>query len=253
VQQSLEHAHAAADAGKQIHLDKPAGIDLPVFKSLLDKMTEKKLLLQMGYMYRYNAGFSLARRAAAEGWLGSVYRVSGCIDTDYTPDKRDKLAGRPGGLMFELGCHLLDITMLMLGVPKKVTPVLRHDTNEADALADNTLAVFEFDKAVAVIESSAMRANAFPTRRFEVIGTNGSIVIEPHEPPAVTINLREPRGGYKRGVQKVTVEDNARHVRDFEDLARCMRGEAEFEYSKQHDYEVQRTLLQACGVKTADA
>ncbi len=245
VPQLLQYAQAAADAGKHIHLDKPAGMSLPPFRALLDAMEKRNLLLQMGYMFRYNAGFDLARRLVREGALGEVYRMDGRIDTDYTQAKRQILKGRPGGMMFELGSHLLDMTMLILGTPKKITPFLRHDAQSNDDLLDNTAAVFEFDRSMAIIQSSAMRSEAFPTRRFEICGTDGSLVVEPLEPPAVTLNLRKAAGEFKRGIQKVPVDDNERHVRDFADLAACIRGEARFAYTKQHDYEVQRALLAA--------
>ncbi|HUW62690.1 MAG TPA: Gfo/Idh/MocA family oxidoreductase [Candidatus Bathyarchaeia archaeon] len=249
----LDHAQAAANAGKHIHLDKPAGTSLPQFRALLDTMEQRGLLLQMGYMFRYNAGFDFARRVVSEGVLGDIYRIHGCMDTDYTKEKRDLLEGRPGGMMFELGCHLLDMTMLILGTPKKITPFLRHDAKTNDGLLDNTAAVFEFDdagsgrRAMAILQSSAMRPNAFPSRRFEVCGTNGSVTIEPLEPPSVTLNLRKATGEFKRGIQQIPVPDHDRHVRDFEDLAGCIRGNAQFAYSKQHDFEVQRTLLLASG------
>jgi len=248
VPQLLEHAQAAAGAARHIHLDKPAGMALPPFRALLDTMQQKNLLLQMGYMFRYNAGFDFVRKAVNDGLIGDVYRINACMDTDYGADKRGILLGRPGGLMFELGCHLLDITMVILGTPNKVTPFLRKDAPFDDTLLDNTAAVFEFDNAVAILQSSAMRPNAFATRRFEICGTDGSITVEPLEPPSVRLNLREARGGFKRGLQQVSVPDHDRHVRDFQDFARCIRGEAEFAYSKQHDYEVQRALLAACGV-----
>ena len=250
----LDYAQAAADAGKHIHLDKPAGTSLPPFRALLDTTEQRGLLLQMGYMFRYNAGFDFARRVVREGILGDVYRIHGSMDTDYTQEKRDLLEGRPGGMMFELGCHLLDITMLMLGTPKKVTPVLRHDAKARDDLLDNTAAVFEFDdarstwRAMAILQSSAMRPNAFPSRRFEICGTNGSVIIEPLEPPDVTLNLRQATGEFKRGIQEIPVPNHDRHVRDFEDFARCIRGQAQFAYTKQHDFEVQRALLVASGV-----
>ena len=246
----LEHAQAAADAGKHIHLDKPAGTSLPPFRALLDTMEQRGLLLQMGYMFRYNAAFDLARKLVREGALGDIYRIHGCMDTDYTQEKRDLLEGRPGGMMLELGCHLLDITMLLLGAPKKVTPVLRHDAKANDDLLDNTAAVFEFDGAMAILQSSAMRPNAFPSRRFEVCGTNGSVIIEPLEPPSVTLNLRQSPGEFKRGIQEIPVPDHDRHVRDFQDFAGCIRGEAQFAYTKQHDFEVQRALLMASDSST---
>jgi predicted dehydrogenase len=57
-------------AGKHIHLDKPAGESLPQFRRILDAAERQKLLVQMGYMYRYNPAVVLLREFLKKGWLG---------------------------------------------------------------------------------------------------------------------------------------------------------------------------------------
>ena len=49
-----EIAQKCIDAGKHIHLDKPASGTLTEYKHLLDTAREKNLTVQLGYMYRYN-------------------------------------------------------------------------------------------------------------------------------------------------------------------------------------------------------
>jgi len=240
----LEYAHAVIDAGKHLHLDKPAGASLPDFESLLANADNRGRLVQMGYMFRYNPGFDLVRRAVREGWLGHVYSIHASMCTGLGGEKRASIAWHPGGIMFELGCHLIDMVHLLLGPPAKVTPFLRHDSPAGDGLADNTLAILEYEGAMAVIETAAMEINAFATRRFKVCGTGGTLILEPLEPPAARLCLSQAAGGFKAGWQAVPLEDLPRHVRDFDDLARCIRGEARFAYSTQHDLSVQKTLLQ---------
>ncbi len=245
----VELGRAAIDAGKHIHLDKPAGTSLAEFRALLDEAERRGLIVQMGYMFRYSAGFDLVRRAVSEGWLGRVYYVHGSMCTDIAPNTRSALTFHPGGIMLELGCHLIDMVNLLLGAPSKVTPFLRHDADQNDRLADNTVAVLEYDRAMAVIETAAMEPQAFPRRRFKVCGTHGVVILEPLEPPTVQLCLCEPRAGFQAGWQTVLVENIPRYVRDVEDLARCIRGEAEFSYANQHDFNVQKTLLRACGIE----
>jgi predicted dehydrogenase len=247
VPQLLPLAQKAVAAGKHLHLDKPAGTDLPTFRRLLDEAASRSLIIQMGYMFRYNPGFDLIRRAVGEGWLGTVYSLRGGISTDLRPEARKRLAFHPGGMMLELGCHLIDMLVLLMGRPGWVTPFLRHDGPETNGLADNTLAVMEYDGALALIESAAMEAQPFPRRRFEVIGTEGTILLQPLEPPAVRLCLREPRGGFQAGWQTVEVENPPRYDRDLEELARSIREEQAFPYSYEHDYTVQETVLRACG------
>jgi predicted dehydrogenase len=237
----------AVSAGKHLHLDKPAGTDLPAFRALLDEAGRRELVVQMGYMFRYNAGFDLVRRALAEDWLGRVHFVHGCINTEHTPENRRRLAFHPGGMMLELACHLIDMLVLLLGRPREVHSFLRHDGEPEDGLADNTLAVFQFESALASIECSALEYQAFPRRQFEVVGERGSIVLEPLEPPAVRLCLREPRGGFTAGWQEVPVPDHPRYTRDVEELARCVRTGQPLPYSREHDFTIQETVLRACG------
>ncbi|MBX7256115.1 MAG: Gfo/Idh/MocA family oxidoreductase [Candidatus Hydrogenedentes bacterium] len=245
----LPLARSAVDAGKHIHLDKPAGASLEEFQQLLDAAAKRELLLQMGYMFRYNPGFDFIRRALKEGWLGDVYSIHGSMCTDLTPEKRERVAVYPGGIMLELGCHLLDMVHLLLGPPSKVTPFVRHASALNDGLTDSAVAVLEYPKAIVSIETSALEPNAFSARRFKVAGTNGSIILSPLEPPAVRLALRRDVSEYKRGEHTIPFPDLERHVLDFADLAAGIRGERKFTYSKEHDLAVQKTILQASGMQ----
>jgi predicted dehydrogenase len=245
----LELGRVAVEANKHIHLDKPAGMSLPEFASLLDEAKRRNLIVQMGYMFRYNPGFDLIRRAVTERWLGDVYYIHASMCTDYGPDKRARVASYPGGIMLVLGCHLIDMIVLLLGAPSKVTPFLRHDADANDSLMDNTLAVLEYAQAMAVVETAVMEPQPFPARRFKVCGTEASMTLEPLEPPIARISLRKPVDEFKAGTQEVRLKRMPRHVRDVADLAACIRGDSEFAYSKEHDLSVQSTVLKACGVE----
>lgn len=243
----LDLGRAVVDAGKHLHLDKPAGTSLPAWRALLDEADRQQVLVQMGYMYRYNPGFDLLRKLVAEGALGHVYSIHASMCTDLPPAKRLELAFHPGGLMLELGCHLLDMIVLLLGEPNKVTSFLRHDTGIDDTLADNTLAVLEYDRAMVTVETSAREAGAGGGRRFKVTGTEGSYTLLPLEPPSARLSLRNAHGEHPRGVSTVAFPDLPRHVADLADLAACIRGEADFGYPTRHDFTVQRTILRASG------
>lgn len=249
VPELLPLAERVVAAGKHLHLDKPPGAALERFQVLLEAARRQGLIVQLGYMFRYNTGFDFIREAMREGWLGSVHYLHGCINTDHGPAARRPLAFHPGGMMLELGCHLIDMLVLLMGRPRSVTPFLRHDAGAEDSLADNTLAVFEFERAIATIESAAMEAQPFPRRMFEVCGDRGSIVLQPLEPPAVRLCLREPRAGFGAGWQSIPVEDVPRYERDLAELARCIRTGEPLPYSYEHDATVQETVLRACGTQ----
>jgi predicted dehydrogenase len=126
-----------------LHLDKPAGPSLPEFRRLMDQAAQKELTVQMGYMFRNNPAFQFCFRAVREGWLGHVFEMHAVISKKSDEAERRNVAEFSGGTMFELGCHLIDATVAVLGRPQQVTPFIRASRPEADQLADNMLAVHE--------------------------------------------------------------------------------------------------------------
>ncbi len=250
VRDNLALARECLEAGKHIHLDKPPGTSLADFASLLDLAASRDLIVQAGYMFRYNTAFELSLQAVREGWLGDISYVHGEINSDIASDTRAQLAIHKGGMIFELACHLIDMLVATLGEPHTVTPFLRHDGEHDDDLADNCTALFEYDRAVAVIHTSAMEVEASKRRCWEVCGTNGTIIIQPLEPPAVRLCLKSPCGGFEAGWQTVEVEHIPRYVRDIAELAACIRGEQQPSYSPEHDLATQRTVLAASDMTT---
>jgi predicted dehydrogenase len=103
VRDSLEAAAACVAAGKHIHLDRPAGTSLPQFGRPLDAAAGKKLVVQMGDLYRYDPALFLIRQALSRGWLGEPFEVHAVMSEVVEPAERREPAAFPGGMMFELG------------------------------------------------------------------------------------------------------------------------------------------------------
>jgi predicted dehydrogenase len=248
VRDALDVAEECVAAGKHIHLDKPAGSSLPRFRRLLAAAAEKRLLVQMGYMYRYNLAVVLLRQVLARGWLGEPFEVHAVMSKVVEPAERRKLAEYPGGMMFELGCHLIDLVVGVLGKPEVVTPYLQHVGASADGLADNTLAVLRYPRALASVKSSAMEVDGFARRHLVVCGTEGTFHIEPLDKPGVRVTFSMDREGYRKGYQEVSFSKSERYVADAADMARVLRGEKSTDYSHAHDLDVQETVLRASGM-----
>lgn len=69
----------------------------------------------MGYMFRYNPAVVLLRDFLKRGWLGDVFEVHTVMSKVVDPASRRELAKFPGGIMFELGCHIIDLVVGVLG------------------------------------------------------------------------------------------------------------------------------------------
>lgn len=250
VRDSLGVAEQCIAAGKHIHLDKPAGESLPHYRKILTAAERAGLMIQMGYMYRYNPAVVLMRDLLRRGWLGEPFEVQTVMSKVVDPGSRRGLAEYPGGIMFELGCHVVDLVIGALGRPDSVHPFPQRVPQDADQLVDNMLAVFRYPKALASVKSSALEVDGFERRHFTLCGTLGTIHIQPLDNPKVRLTLTEPRGEFRQGYQEISIPKYTRYVGDAADMARVVRGEKQNDFSYAHDLAVQETLLQACGLAT---
>ncbi len=80
----------------------------------------------MGYMYRYNPAVVLLRNFLKRGWLGEPFEVHAVMSKVVAPASRSGLAEYPGGIMFELGCHITDLVIGVLGAPATSRPFKQH-------------------------------------------------------------------------------------------------------------------------------
>ncbi len=236
------------DAGKHLHLEKPAGDTYAPFVELVDAARSKGLLLQKGWVLRGQQGINAAVHAAKQGWLGHVHLVRATINSDRDQPQRHLEARYPGGAMFELAGHVIDRVLEFTGRPDKVHTWLRHDTGADDDLKDNTLAVLEYDGGLALVSTTARMYGSGDHRSFEVIGTDGSFMVQPLGGNSVMkVAMRTARGPYKQGWQTVELGPQPRYTADFEEMARALLSRTPLKHSYDHELLVHETLLRASG------
>ena len=249
---NLDFARAALDHGKHVWLDKPAGDDLEAFREVLDIAREKGLCVQLGYMFRYNAGFQFVLDWAHSGKLGKIFSVRGRISTNRSDEASwkqwDSRGEHEGGIMFILACHLIEIIVTLIGRPERMTWFAQNLDDTFPWFQDNTACVFEYPDAMATLESTASEVSSGASRRLEVYGTRGSAILEPLEPPALRLCLDEDRDGYVKGWQQVEVENRPRYVESLRALVADIRGEKSPDRSLDHEFTVQETVLRAVGM-----
>lgn len=248
IRDHARHALLALQAGKHVHLEKPPATKLADIQAVVALAREKQRLLQTGFMWRYNPGFNALFDAVRQGWLGDVFLARGYISNHLAPARRVEWAEFDGGSMFDLGSHLVDATVRLLGKPNAVTPFARHHGKFEDSLRDNNVAVLEYDRATAVLVNTALQAGATPPRSFEVLGTNGAATLQPIEPPTLTLNLAKPAGPHGSGARKIPMPAYERYEGDFAELAAAVRGERPLSVSLDDELLVAETVLRASGM-----
>lgn len=242
----LENAELCVAAGMNVHIDKPAGDSLPRLKGIFEIAAKKKLLVQMGYMYRYNPAIVLLHEFLKKGWLGEVFEVHTVMSKAVDPLDRKRFAQFPGGMMFELGCHILDLVIRILGKPDSVTAFHQTLGKGGDGLRDNMLAVLSYQRAIATVKSSALEVGGFDRRHLVVCGTEGTFHIQPLDNPTARVSLSKNQGKYPKGLNEIRFPTYNRYVDDAKDIARILKGEKAADFSPAHDLTVQETLLRAC-------
>jgi predicted dehydrogenase len=248
--ESLDHTEEIVQARKHVWYDKPAGDDWGQWQRVLDLAAKNNLVVQMGYMWRYHEGFCKITEWVKLGMLGDIFAVRAHVSTSITEPGRVIGSRHVGGIMYDLGSHVIDQIVWLLGRPTRVTSFLRNDTGIVPEFSDNTLAVLEYERAMAYVDIAAMEATP-PARRFEVYGTRGSAIMEPFEPAnSIRLNLTHVQDGYEEGVQTVTFPEETRHPlygRELESFLAAITGERQPDRSIEHELLVQEALLRATG------
>lgn len=245
---SLRYAEQCIEAGLHVHLDKPAGESYLQYDRILRRAHSKQLMVQMGYMYRYNPGFLRLRELIAQQALGQIFEIHAVMSKVVDPANRKQHAQYPGGMMFELGCHLIDLVISLHGEPEQVSSFSRPTLGHDDGLADNMLAVLTYPNAIASIKSSAVEIEGSARRHLVVCGTQGTYHLQPLDQPKAKVTLARPHQDLRAGENLIEFEPFTRYVADAAEMARIIRGEQEAVYTHTHDRCVQRTVLQASGM-----
>lgn len=249
-------AQKCVDAGKHIHMDKPASGTLEEYKHLLDTAKAKNLVVQLGYMYRYNPAVQKCFELIREGKLGEIYSINAEMSTFHPNEYKQWLTNFGGGIMYILGSHLVDLIVYLLGTPDKITSFLKQTGLDGIDFADNNLAVLEYEKALARIFVSSVEVNGFGRRQFMVSGSKGTVNICPIERP-LTMTYSDTSiadATYEDRKINFSFEDNTadgRYDEMIKDFYSYIRGMKKNPFTYEHDYAVQEVLSEIIGgVKT---
>ena len=237
-----------------MHMDKPAGEDLALYKKLLDGCRAKQLPFQMGYMFRGNPAFQFCIRAIREKLIGDVFEIEADMNHCYGGEPYQEYLGNfPGGIMYNLGCHLIDFVVAAMGRPDNVTPFLKSAPGYPDSVRNNCMTVLEYPHALVTLHACSKDVANIEGRGVKIAGTKGSIRFSPLERfdgkgVALELLLAEDRGSFPKGSHTLIFPPQPdRYEAQLAELARVIRKEAEPTYSYEHDYFVHEVTLAASG------
>lgn len=248
-------AWKVAKHGLAMHLDKPCGQNLKKFEALMDFCKARGIPVQIGYMFRVNPAIKFATKAVKEGWLGDIISVEADMYHDYgSKNYNAYIASFKGGIMYNLGCHLVDFILPMMpGMPTKAHVVRLPAPGDPDNAGTNCVSVLEWPHATVTVRSS--RHAACSNRWLRIQGTKGAIDLRPIErfdgkPTKLEMRLKFDVPGYKKGTHVVDCgiqkDRYADQLKELADIVRGRRPNPPGQYD--HDVAVHKATLMACGM-----
>lgn len=253
-----KYAIMAAEKGLHIQMDKPGGIDDAEFDRLIDIVEEKKLVFHMAYMYRYNPAVIKLKEDIKAGKLGDIISAEGEMDCRHALPKRNWLKAYPGGMLYFLGCHMVDLVYSIMGDPEEIIPLSCSSGLEGTDAKDFGMAVFKYKNGVSVAKSTAVEDGGYERRHLLVVGTKGTVELRPIETGAESTEIFN--------AQKTTVRENfseaftskaecyetevfGRFDGMFRAFADYINGVKSNPYSYEYERKLHKVLLKACGEK----
>jgi predicted dehydrogenase len=200
-----ELTEAAIDAGKAVLLEKPASNNTENMAAIVEAHRKSNTLVQIGYMMRQSPVVERIRKILTDGTLGRTtvckFHVSVPAPDAVTP--WFNLEHDIGGVLFEDGCHMMDIVLSLLGKPKRISATIRKyddlSRKHNHLYEDAAVLTMEWDDMVGSFICVGWEANDWiETWQLDFYGDTGTLSVG-LLPQYFRIYLKEQRGEYGRG------------------------------------------------------
>lgn len=245
-----KYALMCAKAGKHIHMEKPGGLDDGLFEELINTVKEKNLKFHTGYMYRYNPIIREVLENVKEGKYGEIQSVEAQMSCWHSEEVRRWLKVFPGGMLYFLGCHLIDLIYQIQGEPDEIIPLSVSTGFDGIDSIDQGMVALKYKNGISFAKTSAVERGGFERRQLVITGSEGTAEINPLEvgnPDAQTTKLREYFSKAWRFESIVSeCEPNDRFEGMMMGFARIVAGEWENPYTPDYELKLHKLITKCC-------
>jgi len=247
----FKYALMAAEHKKHIHMEKPGGLNEAEFEKIIETVSKNSTVFHTGYMYRYNPCIKEIIGRIKAGEIGDIISVEAHMSGWRDEAQTKWLKTFPGGMMFYLGCHLIDLVYAIQGMPEKVLPFNRSTGVYDTDAKDFSMAVFEYKNGASFVKTTQAERGGFLRRQLVITGTKGKFEIRPLE-----ISVKYPIQ-YTEYTECMSTDwnDPGVHKRSevyhrYDDMmvsfGRMVLGEIENPYTYAYELELYKLLTLAC-------
>ena len=249
-----KYAQMVASAGKHMHMEKPGGQDPEAFEKMIETVRSMGTVFHTGYMYRYNPFVQELLAQIDRGELGEIVSVEAQMNCYHPAFIRQWLENFKGGMMFFLGCHLIDLIFRIQGQPEKVHPMNRCSGLDGVTAEDQGMAVLEYKNGISFAVTNANQFGGFARRELVVTGSEKTVSLCPLE------MFHEDGGQFTTWTEysdlswadQGTSRDCPPHDRYdamMASFAAMVRDEKENPYTLDYELALYKLVLECCGVK----
>lgn len=166
-------AKQALENNKHVIIEKPFVTNVTDGEVLIALAAEKDRVLSVYHNRRWDGDFLTVKKLIAEDRLGELKSFESHFDR-FRPAVRQRWreqAANGGGILFDLGPHLLDQALALFGVPDALTAqcmVMREGSSNVDYFN----LVLHYPNQVTTLHADLFSAG--PNKRFSVKGNKGS-------------------------------------------------------------------------------
>ena len=263
-----EQAMAAADAGKDILIEKPVGLTAAEAEEIAAYCEAKGVKMGVGFMMRFHAYHQAMKEIVSSGKIGEIVSARAQL-TCWYPEMENcwrqdmKLSG--GGAMMDMGVHCVDLIRYITGL----------EVTEAAGLCGNQIFKYSVEDAGGVIMRLSNGAVAYVDANFnipdaaakckiEFYGTKGSIfaqgTISQVEGGEIEVLCTGDALGYDANQNRdevapldVKVEFGNMYTKEIEAFGKAVAGEAEVAITAQDAIASQKVIeaaYESCTSKT---
>jgi scyllo-inositol 2-dehydrogenase (NAD+) len=184
---------AAAKAGKAIFCEKPLALTLEETQAMLEVVARAQVLLQVGFMRRFDAAYQRAKTLIAEGQIGYPVTFKSLSRDPFCPPGNYLDPAKSGGLILDMAIHDFDLARWLVGseverVTAEGTVLVCNDLASVGDI-DNALVNMRFvNGALGNIEASRNAFYGYDIRT-EVLCSQGAVMIGVHQhTPVLVLN-----------------------------------------------------------------
>lgn len=171
-------AAAALSAGLHVVVDKPLAPTADEGRQLIEQARRSGKMLTVFQNRRWDGDFLTVRRLLREGALGDLFRFESSFERwRPTPKPGWRERGTPedaGGLLYDLGSHLIDQALVLFGRPLEVYAELDRRRTAVQVDDDAFVALTHASRVRSHLKMSAVAGQPGP--RFRLLGSQAAYV-----------------------------------------------------------------------------